>query len=69
MLFGSHPWGLSRDRGLPDSATTGCVVLDRLTKNYETHGSGRPMILLNGGLGSGEMFGPSLPALTENRGN
>src|SRR6185436_5483877 len=33
---------------------------------YETHGSGRPMILLHGGLGSGEMFGPILPALTAN---
>ena len=25
---------------------------------FETHGAGRPMILLHGGLGSGEMFGP-----------
>ncbi|HET7465838.1 MAG TPA: alpha/beta hydrolase [Candidatus Dormibacteraeota bacterium] len=25
---------------------------------YETHGSGRPLVLLHGGLGSGEMFGP-----------
>ncbi len=32
---------------------------------FETHGTGRPMILLHGGLGSGEMFGPILPALTE----
>jgi pimeloyl-ACP methyl ester carboxylesterase len=32
---------------------------------YETHGSGRPLILLHGGLGSGEMFGPVLPQLTE----
>ena len=30
---------------------------------YETHGSGRPLVLLHGGLGSGEMFGPLLPAL------
>jgi pimeloyl-ACP methyl ester carboxylesterase len=30
---------------------------------YETHGTGRPLILLHGGLGSGEMFGPLLPAL------
>ena len=30
---------------------------------FETHGSGRPLILLHGGLGSGEMFGPILPAL------
>jgi pimeloyl-ACP methyl ester carboxylesterase len=33
---------------------------------YEIHGNGRPMILLHGGLGSGEMFGPTLPALAEN---
>jgi pimeloyl-ACP methyl ester carboxylesterase len=32
---------------------------------YETHGSGRPLILLHGGLGSGEMFGPVLPMLAE----
>ena len=29
---------------------------------YESHGTGRPLILLHGGLGSGEMFGPTLPA-------
>jgi pimeloyl-ACP methyl ester carboxylesterase len=32
---------------------------------YESNGTGRPLILLHGGLGSGEMFGPILPALTE----
>ncbi len=32
---------------------------------HETHGAGRPLILLHGGLGSGEMFGPVLPALAE----
>jgi pimeloyl-ACP methyl ester carboxylesterase len=32
---------------------------------YETHGSGRPLVLLHGGLGSGEMFGPVVPALAE----
>jgi len=33
---------------------------------YETHGTSglRPLILLHGGLGSGEMFGPILPTLT-----
>ncbi len=30
---------------------------------FESHGSGSPLILLHGGLGSGEMFGPILPAL------
>jgi pimeloyl-ACP methyl ester carboxylesterase len=32
---------------------------------FETHGAGRPVILLHGGLGSGEMFGPVLPGLSE----
>jgi pimeloyl-ACP methyl ester carboxylesterase len=34
---------------------------------YETHGSGRPLILLHGGLGYGEMFGPVIPALAAKR--
>ena len=33
---------------------------------YETHGTGRPLILLHGGLGSGEMFGPIIPTLAAN---
>ena len=32
---------------------------------YETHGAGRPLILLHGGLMSGETFGPVLPLLAE----
>ncbi|GAA4736546.1 alpha/beta fold hydrolase [Phytohabitans rumicis] len=38
-----------------------------LNMYYETYGSGRPLILLHGGLGSNEMFGPVIPALTEGR--
>src|SRR5881296_298574 len=34
---------------------------------YETHGTGRPLILLHGGLGAIEMFGPNLPALAKGR--
>jgi len=34
---------------------------------YEIHGSGRPLILLHGGLGAIEMFGPNLPALAKGR--
>jgi len=29
---------------------------------YEVHGAGRPLVLIHGGLGSGEMFGPNLAA-------
>jgi pimeloyl-ACP methyl ester carboxylesterase len=32
---------------------------------YETHGAGRPLILLHGGLMSGDMFEPILPSLVE----
>jgi pimeloyl-ACP methyl ester carboxylesterase len=32
---------------------------------YEIHGTGSPMILLHGGLGSGEMFGPILDTFAE----
>jgi pimeloyl-ACP methyl ester carboxylesterase len=34
---------------------------------YEAHGKGRPLLLLHGGLGSIDMFGPALPALARNR--
>jgi pimeloyl-ACP methyl ester carboxylesterase len=33
---------------------------------YESHGSGSPLILLHGELGSGEMFGSILPTLAAN---
>ena len=34
---------------------------------YEVQGTGRPLILLHGGLGAIEMFGPNLPALAKGR--
>ena len=34
---------------------------------YEIHGVGRPLILLHGGLGAIEMFGPNLAALAKGR--
>src|SRR2546428_7028877 len=34
---------------------------------YEIHGSGEPLILLHGGVGASEMFGPILPPLAERR--
>jgi pimeloyl-ACP methyl ester carboxylesterase len=38
-----------------------------ITLYYETLGSGRPLVLLHGGLGAIEMFGPNLPALAKGR--
>ena len=34
---------------------------------YEIHGSGKPLVLLHGGLGAIEMFGPNLQALAKGR--
>ncbi|MER6593107.1 alpha/beta hydrolase [Micromonospora purpureochromogenes] len=34
---------------------------------YETHGSGRPLVLLHGGYGAVEMFAPVLPVLARRR--
>ncbi len=50
----------SQERGLGEYAEVNGIRL-----YFETHEAGRPMILLHGGLGSGEMFGPVLPALTQ----
>lgn len=34
---------------------------------YEVHGTGEPLILLHGGVGGMEMFGPNVPALAKTR--
>jgi pimeloyl-ACP methyl ester carboxylesterase len=52
--------------GTDDAKDTGRYAeVNGINLYYETHGTGRPLILLHGGLGSGEMFGPILPALSE----
>src|SRR5579871_2687584 len=34
---------------------------------YEEHGAGNPLIVLHGGVGGPEMFGPNLPLLAASR--
>jgi pimeloyl-ACP methyl ester carboxylesterase len=41
------------------------VEVNGINLYVETHGTGEPLILLHGGLGSGEMFGPVLSMLAE----
>src|SRR5467141_5453733 len=49
-----------------DTKSTGKYAkVNGLNLYYATHGAGRPMILLHGGLMSGETFGPLLPLLSE----
>ena len=38
-----------------------------LSLHYEEHGTGEPLILLHGGIGTGEMFGAILPRLADGR--
>jgi pimeloyl-ACP methyl ester carboxylesterase len=43
------------------------VMAESINLYHEIHGTGDPLILLHGGLGSTGMFGTILPQLTENR--
>ena len=42
--------------------TSGRVEANGIDYDYEIHGQGEPLLLLHGGLGSIDMFGPVLPA-------
>jgi len=51
----------------PAAKKTGHVEVKGVNYYYEVHGKGEPLLLLHGGLGSIDMFGPVLPILAENR--
>lgn len=46
---------------------TGYAEVNGVNYYYEISGKGEPLLLLHGGLGSIDMFGPVLPALSKNR--
>jgi pimeloyl-ACP methyl ester carboxylesterase len=51
----------------PAPAKSGRVHANGVNYYYEIHGVGEPLLLLHGGLGSIDMFGPVLPALAAGR--
>lgn len=46
---------------------SGYAPVNGLRMYYEIHGTGQPVVLLHGGVGAIEMFGPNLPALAQDR--
>ena len=46
-----------------NTVKTGYAPVNGLQLYYEIHGSGQPLILLHGGVGSTEMFGEIMPSL------
>lgn len=50
-----------------EALRSGYVEANGIRYYYEIHGTGEPLLLLHGGLGSIGMFGPVLPALAESR--
>ncbi|HVH09065.1 MAG TPA: alpha/beta hydrolase [Gemmatimonadales bacterium] len=60
----ANPW---RAGAASSKAAGHYAAVNGLKLYYEIHGSGRPLILLHGGLGALEMFGPNLTALAKGR--
>lgn len=58
------PWGAAASKNDPEGRY---ASVNGIRLYYEIHGTGRPLILLHGGLGAIEMFGPNLPALAKGR--
>lgn len=55
-----NPWGAS------GPATGKYADVNGIRLYYEIHGTGRPLVLLHGGLGAGSMFGANLTTLAKN---
>lgn len=57
----------SKPPAKPKPVKSGKLAVNGLDYYYEIHGKGEPLLVLHGGLGSIDMFGPVLPALAAKR--
>src|SRR5467141_2391542 len=51
----------------PTAFRSGYALVNGLRMYYEIHGTGQPLILVHGGLGSSDMFAPIVPELSKGR--
>lgn len=54
-----HPTKFPEPRGMPTN-TSSLARVNGIDLGYQVSGNGEPLILLHGGFGSVEMFGPNL---------
>src|SRR5215472_8345313 len=64
MMLAISAFALAQTRQ-PGSVSSGYAPVNGLKLYYEIHGTGEPLILLHGGLGSTEMFTEILPVLSQ----
>jgi pimeloyl-ACP methyl ester carboxylesterase len=60
-------WVVAGAQAKTAAVPSGYAPVDGLKMYYEIHGTGQPLILIHGGLGSTGMFEPILPALSKDR--
>jgi pimeloyl-ACP methyl ester carboxylesterase len=73
-LSSSHAWGEPVQAAKPGKAPavastpkSGRIAVNGVEYYYELHGRGEPLLVLHGGLGSIDMFGPLLKRFAEGR--
>jgi pimeloyl-ACP methyl ester carboxylesterase len=66
IILAASALGLAQTR-MTAAVKTGYAPVNGLNLYYEIHGSGKPLILLHGGLGATEMFGDLMPLLSGSR--
>ncbi|HZI21084.1 MAG TPA: alpha/beta hydrolase [Gemmatimonadales bacterium] len=64
-VAGVRAFALSAQAQTAPKATGQYADVNGIKLYYEIHGTGRPLVLLHGGLGALEMFGPNLTALAK----
>jgi pimeloyl-ACP methyl ester carboxylesterase len=70
-VLGASAPALAQEKTVPaaaaQAAKSGRVEVNGVNYYYEIHGTGEPLLLLHGGLGSIDMFRPMLPKLADHR--